>query len=306
MLRQNFTLNDERASASNTKVHTSTNVPECREKNRSNKHWYIYLTIGIVIGTVVNSTFSYNNSMSAQIVLGQEPLLKKRPLQIFPLLKELNSGWKNLQVPPLLHKNATGMGALVIDVGLDKGNEFFLAIDNGFEVVGFEPNPQSFPNLAKKCTEKPKCNIVDLEKAPLPLQREAGHSYLINAGAASEKAILQFSMAHDTSSFVANKGLSKKKKVDVPVVRIDDIIRDDVYLFKVDTQGYDQFVIEGATRSDVKKKKHCRYFGDSVEGFEAVFDGKPGYSHQWADCFEDFLCLNTEKAYPGKFPESLY
>ena len=98
MLRQNFTLNDERASASNTKVHTSTNVPECREKNRSNKHWYIYLTIGIVIGTVVNSTFSYNNSMSAQIVLGQEPLLKKRPLQIFPLLKELNSGWKNLQV----------------------------------------------------------------------------------------------------------------------------------------------------------------------------------------------------------------
>lgn len=253
-------------------------------------------------------------------------------------------------MPPLLHKNATGMGALVIDVGLDKGDEFFLAIDNGFEVVGFEPNPQSFPNLAKKCTEKPKCNIVDLEKAPLPLQREAGHSYLINAGAASEKAILQFSMAHDTSSFVANKGLSKKKKVDVPVVRIDDIIRDDVYLFKVDTQGYDQFVIEGASelfknhavrqviveidpfnmvvnnhsvhgflellqsngmmcftaRSDVKKKKHCRYFGDSVEGFEAVFDGKPGYSHQWADCFEDFLCLNTEKAYPGKFPESLY
>jgi hypothetical protein len=99
MLRQNFTLNDERASASNTKVHTSTNVPECSEKNRSNKHWYIYLTIGIVIGTVVNSTFSYNNSKSAQIVvLGQEPILKKRPLQIFPLLKELNSGWKNLQV----------------------------------------------------------------------------------------------------------------------------------------------------------------------------------------------------------------
>ena len=99
MFRQNNTLKNERAS--NTKVHTSTNVPERREKNRSNKHWYIYLTIGIVIGAVVNSTCTYNNSMSAQIVLGQEPLLvieKKRPLQIFPLLKELNSGWRNLQV----------------------------------------------------------------------------------------------------------------------------------------------------------------------------------------------------------------
>ena len=253
-------------------------------------------------------------------------------------------------MPPLLHKNATGMGALVVDVGLHKGGEFFHAIDNGFEVVGFEPNPQTFPTLAKQCMEKPKCNIVDLEKVTLPLQREPGHSYLINAGAANKKTVLEFSMAQDTSSFVSSKGLSKKKKVDVPVVRVDDIIRDDIYLLKVDTQGYDQFVIEGASeifknhvvrqviveidpinlmannlsvhgflevlqsngmmcftaRSDVTKKKHCRYFGDSVEGFEVVFDGKPGYSQQWADCFEDFLCLNTEKIYPGKFPESLF
>ncbi len=56
-------------------------------------------------------------------------------------------------------KNATGARALIIDVGLDKGDEFFLAIANGFEVVGFEANPKSFVYLANKCSEIAKCHV---------------------------------------------------------------------------------------------------------------------------------------------------
>ena len=146
------------------------------------------------------------------------------------------------------------------------------------------------------------------------------------------------------SSLTANIRLKDQNKVDVKVVRIDDIIRDDVYMLKVDTQGFDQFVLEGAskllknhvvrqvivevdpynmgfhnrtvhsfldlfqdngmvsfqTHSDTHG--HCQYFGESVQGFEKVFDSAPHKYMRWAECFEDFLGLNVEKEYPGKMP----
>jgi len=38
-----------------------------------------------------------------------------------------------------------------------------------------------------------------------------------------------------------------QKKKDVKVVRVDDIIREDIYLLQIDTQGFDQYVVEGAS-----------------------------------------------------------
>ena len=146
------------------------------------------------------------------------------------------------------------------------------------------------------------------------------------------------------SSLTANIRLKDQNKVDVKVVRIDDIIRDDVYMLKVDTQGFDQFVLEGASKllknhvvgqvivevdpynmgfhnrtvhsfldlfqdngmvsfqTHSETHGHCQYFGESVQGFEKVFDGAPHKYKRWAECFEDFLCLNVEKEYPGKMP----
>jgi hypothetical protein len=66
------------------------------------------------------------------------------PLQIYPLLKEMGSGWSNMDVPPLLNRNGSASISLIVDVGLDKGDEFFFAVDKGFEVVGIDANPHSF------------------------------------------------------------------------------------------------------------------------------------------------------------------
>ena len=80
------------------------------------------------------------------------------PLQVYPLLKEFRVGWGNTEIPPILNRrNATNPygaagdngdpfhgGRLVVDIGLDSGDEFRRSMRNGFEVVGFEPNPLTY------------------------------------------------------------------------------------------------------------------------------------------------------------------
>jgi len=182
---------------------------------------------------------------------------KNRPLMIFPLLKELGSGWKNMEITPLLRgKEAFGTRSLVVDVGLDDGDEFFLAIENGFEVIGFEPNPASFSALAGKCAalRNAKCRaLVDVSSLSLPLERAPGASYLIHAAAGAEAGELDFFLNGAGSTFNPPPSESEAKNNEtkwtkVPVVRIDDYIQEDVYLFKTDTQGFDAFVLQGAAK----------------------------------------------------------
>lgn len=143
----------------------------------------------------------------------------------------------------MLNKQAFDKRALIIDIGLDQGHEFFLGVKNGFEVVGLEPNPKSFPKLASRCKETVNCTVIDLDSTLLPLQREKGQSYLINAGAGSKKDFISMSLTGPASTMtLSNPATNPKKKAQVRVERIDSIIREDVYLLKIDTQRFDQFV----------------------------------------------------------------
>lgn len=208
-----------------------------------------YAICSITKTPFANTSNQLNNVLPSEIsdnYVAHRTSFKKRPLKIFPLLKELGSGWKNKQVPPLIMRNATGTRSLVLDVGLHTGDEFFAAIDHGFEVVGFEPNPDTFPKLSAICQQKPKCQVLDLDTVTLPLQREKGHSYLVNAAVGKEPATLQLNIKADVSSLVQVKGLQGRKTSQVKVVKMDDFIKEDVYLFKIDTQGYEKFVLEGS------------------------------------------------------------
>jgi FkbM family methyltransferase len=277
-------------------------------------------------------------------MMANDCLPKKRPLQVFPLFKEMNTGWANLQMPPLLEKNAEGKRALIVDVGLDFGKEFFLGMDRGFEVVGFEPNPVAFPALHEQCNARPTCHVVDLATVALPLKREPGHSYLVNAAVGAEPASLPMTTAGAGSTFrPPSRTIKGSTIVQVPVVRIDDFIQEDVYLFKIDTQGFDHFVLKGAeklfrdhvvrqiilevdplamSRSNLKisdtlemiqgygmacftarsdLKPNCKYYGDSIEGFEEIYFAKGNMppKHMWATCWDDFMCVNIDKGWNG-------
>ena len=261
--------------------------------------------------------------------------------------------------PMLIEKNAVGHRSLIIDVGLDKGHEYFKAIYNGFEVVGFEANPHSFAKLREKCNALQHCTVIEnpmlmLSNNELPLKRKKGQSYLINAGAGKESGTLTLSAGVEKlgalSTFNGNLTKGKSTKEVVSIVRIDDIIDEDVYLFKIDTQGFDQMVLEGSQRlfeNRVVKQvivevdsfnlknnghtpktileylqntcgmvcfqtrtdqfKNCAYYGESIDEFTDVFrpDANEDGKKMFNTCWEDFLCINVEKEFPGDHPPNL-
>jgi len=172
------------------------------------------------------------------------------PLFAHPLIKELRAGWGNKQIPTVLYKQTNGTRTLVVDVGLDEAKEFFFAVEQGFEVVGLEPNPKSFAKAAETCRTMKEHRCVVIEKVDdieWPLKREPGVSYLILAAAGEEKSTLPFYDRGEVGTFAAPDNWKKTHEaIMVPVLRLDQVVQEDVYLLKIDTQGYDHFVLKGA------------------------------------------------------------
>ena len=170
-----------------------------------------------------------------------------RPLMVSPLLKELGCGWGNMEVPGLIKKNAQGTRSLIIDIGLDAGEEFFHAVKMGFEVVGFEANPASFQKLVPKCRAIPTCQVIEnIDQVKLPLQREPGKSYLIQGAVGKGRGTVDFFPNGPTGTSAIPKHITTERIIQIPVISLDEVIQEDVYMLKIDTQGFDYFVLQGA------------------------------------------------------------
>ena len=157
------------------------------------------------------------------------------PLQIYPLIKEMGSGWGNMDKDiPLLFRNASGTRSLIVDVGLDQGQEFFEAADKGFELVGIEPNPRTFRKLSRRC-QKNRARyciaIPEITAVDLPLQRKPGFSYLLNIALGVKRDVLLFYPHGPVGTFLKlNETLGWEQKVkNVTVLPLDDIIQENVY-----------------------------------------------------------------------------
>ncbi len=112
-------------------------------------------------------------------------------------------------------------------------------------------NPVSFRALAEKCRKLSgeTCVVVDdLRNVSLPLQRKRGTSYLIKAGVGAEKGTMKMVPSGPVSTLVSLDAIAGKPTVDVPIVRTDDIIQEDVYLLMIDVQGYEYFALQGASK----------------------------------------------------------
>lgn len=184
----------------------------------------------------------FSKANSASSIVGSARFKDDQPPTIIsPLLKELKCGWGNGEPPPVLFKEARNTRSLIVDVGLDKGVEFFLAVSKGFEVVGFEPNPTTFRKLSRKCKEIATCMVVEnLKDVQLPLKRKAGASYLIQSALGNASGEIDFFGKGSVSTAVIPNRLRKfRRVVKVPMTTLSEIIQDDVYLLKIDAQGFD-------------------------------------------------------------------
>lgn len=193
----------------------------------------------------------HHHGRSSRIPQRHSGRFEKLPLKVFPFLHELGAGWSNMQQSPLMQRDASKVDATVIDIGLDKGVEFFDALKRGFNVIGLEPNPKSFKWLAEKCrTYFPNKVVVidDVKNMDRPLRRLPGKSYLLHAGAGANETELQFNLEKNLGTFVNIDAFKNSAKAWVPVVPIDSIVDEDIFMYKIDTQGFDHYVLEGSKR----------------------------------------------------------
>ncbi len=133
---------------------------------------------------------------------------------------------------------------LVVDVGANVGYFSAIAAADGCSVVSFEPVPRNVRALHASA------------RAMLALrqQRQGGLNWTIYRNAVSDVTggQVQLETAHATVNAgnykINTGGASVVGSFSATTVRLDDVIHQDVAFLKIDTEGYEAYVIAGAAR----------------------------------------------------------
>ena len=160
---------------------------------------------------------------------------------------------------------------VVLDVGANIGQTYDALRENGFtgKVISFEPIPDIHAGLVERAKSDPKWIV-----APRCAVGSADGEVLLNVYPASYMS----SVLPLTSDMLdAHPRLREVEKVPTPSVRLDDIYdeycsRDDKVFLKIDTQGFERMVLDGA----VETLKRVR--GVHIElSLIALYDGEETY-----------------------------
>ena len=118
-------------------------------------------------------------------------------------------------------------GDLFIDVGSNIGSYAILAAAAEADVIAFEPG-EPFSDLERNV----RVNGLSIE--------------CHKAAVGAQSGMLRFTIGLDCINHAAVEG---EKFVQVPVVRLDDVISRAPTLIKVDVEGYEAAVVEGGTKT---------------------------------------------------------
>lgn len=122
-----------------------------------------------------------------------------------------------------------GKPALVVDIGANLGYFSILALHYGCRVIAFEPQQRA----------------VEYIKVSAALDPLAAGMTLFGCGVGEEEAFVSLGLDVEWGLVSISSGGGKGE---IPVVRLDSIVDEDVLLLKLDTEGYEDRVLRGATK----------------------------------------------------------
>lgn len=126
-----------------------------------------------------------------------------------------------------------------IDVGANAGSYTLLAAGvKKAHCVSFEPSPSAFHVLEKN---------IQLNQLETLVKT-------VNAAVGNEDKILNFSLNQDTTNHVVNEG-EELETIPVKVVKLDNLVPEEQpTLLKIDVEGFETAVIQGASKIIANKK----------------------------------------------------
>jgi len=167
------------------------------------------------------------------------PLKRNPKLALFAkyrILQHSEHLWATVQ---MIYRNNTSPRGLILDVGAFNGGTtaFFATTFPDSKVIGFEPNPVTFPQAQKRCASFPSITLI---QTALDSQSGEFDFYVSDQNESSS-----------LNPIVENPQFRLQKKIKVQVKTMDECIseREPVLLIKFDTQGRELNILSAGTRT---------------------------------------------------------
>ena len=194
------------------------------------------------------------------------------PTQIFSLFKLLsypNVGDIHGDGMDLAFTRVPTKGRTIVDCGLHDCNSLIAMVKSGFLVHGFEPVASHMANCHRQLSSHQYLNVdvssptaveaarqrrhykrAAAMRAPLLEGNATGFAFLYQAAVGNASGTMPIFGRGGSTTLTSAGDVGRKPQAGaqvVPVVRLEDFVHEDVWLLKMDLQGYEWHAISGAT-----------------------------------------------------------
>ena len=176
----------------------------------------------------------------------------------FRLIRRARYNYTKLSFDDLIYKFITNESPVIFDVGAHNGNsiERYLEVFSNPRIYSFEPNQIEFKNIESKYSNLPNIKLNNFALG------DKNESKLFNIFAKSDtSSFLKLNDSEWVNVRSKQLGIDKNKflkdQVEVEVKTLDDFVDQNkiekIDLLKLDTQGYEKNILDGAKRTLEKK-----------------------------------------------------
>lgn len=176
------------------------------------------------------------------------------PKKVFSFMKKMGCGISNMGKPSIWEDVDGIRGKLVVDVGAFDGSDWSIpaVLNRDHTVVAFEPlNTNSLrDNIRTSGISFSDIKVSQNLKVDL-YANESRHIYIIQSALSNYSGWVEMYSNGPLASLTPQNfydGAVNEVSLKIPCLRLDDVISQAVYLLKIDTQGNELVVLEGAKR----------------------------------------------------------